>query len=105
MSNKKAIEMATSTIIAIVLGLIILIILIIFAQQQVSKSGKKLDVISEEADIAPNKCASLVMGRYCVKSGECKDKSGADKTITTPAGGWLDCGKDPSDKPDCCSRF
>ncbi len=97
--NKKAMEMAISTIITIVLGLIILIILIIFIQQQVSKGGKKLDVIGGEADVAPNKCASLVMGRYCVAKGQCQVEN-RDKAIPPPAGGWADC----PDK-DCCPRF
>ena len=104
--NKKAFEMATSTIIAIVLGLVILIIAIVLVQQQVSKSGQKIGKIEQEAELEPNKCASLVLGRYCIEAGQCKDDKGASKAIPAPPGGWSDCGKDKlTSKPDCCSRF
>jgi len=47
MMHKKALEMAMGTIVAIVLGLIVLIILIIFVQQQVTKSSGKLGEIEK----------------------------------------------------------
>ena len=106
MMNKKAFEMATSTIITIVLGLVILIIAIVLVQQQVSKSGQKIGKIEEESELEPNKCASLVLGRYCIESGQCKDDKGNIKTVPEPPGGWTDCGKGQlTGKRDCCSRF
>jgi len=99
--NKKAMEMTTGVVISMVLGLIILVILIIFVQQQFTKTGKRYGELEKETEIAPDKCQSIIMGRYCVESGKC-----GDKIITPPPSGWADCGnqKDPklAGKRECC---
>jgi len=93
--NKKALEMAMGTIVAIVLGLIVLIILIIFVQQQVSKSSTKLGEIEKEADYAADKCQSIIKGTFC--TDECKESEGY-KPRNSPTGKWKDCDK------ICCGK-
>jgi len=87
--DKKALEMATGTIVTIVLGLVILVILIIFVQQQVKKSEKGYGQFGEEANISADKCQSLVMGRFC--SNTC-DAAKYDPVTNSPTGKpWGDC--------------
>lgn len=89
MHNKRAIEMATSTIVTIVLGLIILVILIVFVQQQVKRSSDKYGQFGEEANLAADKCQSIVMGKFC--SDTC-DTAKYVKVSTSPTGKpWNDC--------------
>ena len=89
MTNKRAIEMATSTIVTIVLGLIVLVILIIFVQQQVKKSSDKYGQFGEEANLAADKCQSIVMGKFC--SDNCETAK-YDKIPNSPTGKpWSDC--------------
>ena len=99
--NKRALEMATGTIIAIVLGLIILVILIIFAQQQVAKGGKKLDVIGKKAEYSADRCQSIVLGRFC--AGSCASPGNEYEQVNPPPGGWTDCAK-LSGKSACCKK-
>ncbi len=103
MMHKKGLEMAMGTIVAIVLGLIVLIILIVFVQQQVSKSSSKLGEIEKEADYAADKCQSIIKGTFC--TSECKESEGY-KTRTSPTGTWSDCGKAKGleSKGICCGK-
>lgn len=103
-NGKKGIEMATNTIVMIVLGLIILVILIIFVQQQVTKSGKQYGQFGEEANIAADKCQSLVLGKFCASS--CSDPKNQYKEVSPPPGGWSDCGKAKGfeSKRACCEK-
>lgn len=97
--NKKGMEMATGTIIAIVLGLIVLVILVIFIQSKVSESGKKIGILEGEADYAPDKCQSMIKGTFCSKT--C-DKEKYETKQASPTGkAWTDCAK-MDDKPNCC---
>ena len=99
--NKKGLEMATGTIIAIVLGLIILVILIIFAQQQVTKSQKKLDTFGDQADISADRCQSIISGRFC--SSACTGNY--TEAPNPPAGTWSDCGVGTlASKSRCCEK-
>ena len=98
--NKKAFEMATSTIIAIVLGLIVLIILAIFIQSQVSKGGQKIGTLEGEIDYAPDKCQSMIKGTFC-SSAPC---AGEYEDNPKPPGEWADCGKTITGKPYCCRK-
>ena len=95
---KKGMEMAMGTIVAIVLGLIILVILIIFAQQQVSKGSTKLGEIGKESEYAADKCQSIIKGTFC--SDKC-DESAGYKDMKSPTGTWVDC-KAP--KTLCCGK-
>lgn len=89
MSEKRAMEMATGTIVMIVLGLVILIILIIFVQQQVTRSGKQYGQFGEEANMSVEKCASLIKGQFC--SNTC-DAAKYERATSSPAGKpWSDC--------------
>ena len=101
MQNKRGLEMAMGTIVAIVLGLIILIILIIFAQRQVTKGGEKLGEIGKEAEYAADKCQSIIKGTFCAAAGK-RDPKKYDEKSSSPAGPWIDCGKTLKDKPVCC---
>ncbi len=96
--NKRALEMATGTIIAIVLGLIVLFILVIFIQQQVTKSSQKLGTIEGEAEFAPDKCQSIIRGTFCAK--ECGKEY---ESFPSPTGTWKDCAK-TEDKKNCCRK-
>ncbi len=98
--RKRGLEMATGTIIAIVLGLIILVILIIFAQQQVAKGGQKFEEIGKEAEYAADKCQSIIKGTFCAAScGE------GYESFSSPAGKWADCGQGKlAGKPTCCRK-
>lgn len=91
--------MAMGTIVALVLGLIILIILIIFAQQQVGKSSEKLGEISKESEYAPDKCQSIIKGTFCTDA--CDEKAGY-KPRLSPTGTWTDCEK--AGKSICCGK-
>lgn len=93
--NKHAMEMATGTIVSIVLGLIILVILIIFAQQQVTKGGQKFEGIQSEADYAPDKCGSIIKGTFC--ADRCAQ---GYKPISSPTGKWKDC----TSPKVCCQK-
>ncbi len=99
---KKGMEMAMGTIVAIVLGLIILVILIIFAQQQVSKGSKNLGEIGKESEYAADKCQSIIKGTFCAAScGE------GYESFNSPSGtGWADCGKAKGleSKGSCCRK-
>ncbi len=87
--------MATNTIVAIVLGLIILVILAIFIQQQVTKGGKKFENISEQAGTEQDKCSSLIFGRFCT------DKAcDTSKGYVEEAGMWKDC----QSPKHCCKK-
>ena len=98
--GKKGLEMATGTIIAIVLGIIILVIMIIFAQQQVTKSSKKLDTFGDQAEISYDKCQSILTGRICAAS--CTN---GYQQVPPPPGRWSDCGKTIKDKSNCCEKI
>ena len=100
--NKKALEMAMGTIVAVVLGLIVLVILIIFVQQQVAKGGQKIGTIEQEAEFAVDKCQSLIKGTFCSKEA-C---TGEYENNPAPPGGWADCGKtkELEDKKNCCRK-
>ena len=87
--NKKAFEMATSTIIAIVLGLIVLIILAIFIQSQVSKGGKHIGTLEGEIDYAPDKCQSMIKGTFC--SANCETEKYIAKPTAPTGQPWTDC--------------
>lgn len=87
--NKKAMEMATGTIVAIVLGLIILVILIIFAQQQVTKGGQKFEQLGEEGEIRPDKCQSLIKGTFC--SNTCDTTKYTTQARSPTGQPWTDC--------------
>lgn len=89
MHNKKGVEMATNTIVMIVLGLVILVILIIFVQQQFKKSSGKYEQFGEEANTSVEKCNSLIKGQFC--SNTC-DTAKYVTTPNSPAGKpWSDC--------------
>lgn len=98
MKNKKGLEMATGTIVAIVLGLIILVILIIVVQQQVTKGGKKIEKIGEEAEYAVDRCQSIIKGTFCAAT--C---AAGYEEVTSPTGKWTDCSA-TKDKPRCCKK-
>ena len=106
--NKRGMEMTMGIVISMILGLIILVILIIFVQQQFAKTGKRYGEFEKEAEISPEKCQSIILGRYCVLAGKCVDTTGKSMKIDLPPGTtqWADCGnqKDPKlkDKPECC---
>ena len=97
--NKKGLEMATGTIIAIVLGLIVLIILVIFIQSKVSESGKKIGTLESEADYAPDKCQSLIKGTFC--ASQCDPNKYATEATAPTGKAWTDCEK-MQGKPVCC---
>ncbi|MEM3154641.1 MAG: hypothetical protein QW165_03705 [Candidatus Woesearchaeota archaeon] len=87
--NKKGLELTTGTIVAIVLGLIILVILVIFAQQQVAKGGKQFGEIQKEAEYGPDKCQSIIKGTFCAST--C-DPAKYTTQSTAPTGQpWTDC--------------
>jgi len=93
-TNKKGLEMATGTIIAVVLGLIILVILIVFVQQQVTKGGKKFETLGAETNISADKCQSIIKGTFC--AANCDSAAGYEEK-KSPTGTWSDCGNNK-----CC---
>jgi len=95
MKSKKGLEMATGTVVAIILGLVILIILIVFVQQQVKTTSEKYGKIGEEADISADKCASILQGSFC--SDQACDTS---KRYKEKIGMWKDC----LSPKHCCER-
>ncbi len=97
--NKKALEMATGTIIAIVLGLIVLVILVIFIQSKVTESGKKIGTLESEADYAPDKCQSMIKGTFCAGSCDIDKYTQLQKAPTGKE--WTDCAK-MQGKSYCC---
>lgn len=105
MMHKRGLEMAMGTIVAMVLGLVILIILIIFAQQQVSKSSQKLGEIGKESEYAADRCQSIIKQTSC--TDKCLETAGY-KEIKSPTGKWTDCGNPQNEKlknkPICCGK-
>jgi len=102
MMHKKGLEMAMCTIVALVLGLIVLIILIIFVQQQVTKSGTKLGEIEKESDYAADKCQSIIKGTFC--TDKCDETAGY-KERKSPTNAWTDCGQGKlQGKGTCCGK-
>ncbi|MBW2970045.1 hypothetical protein KY319_02885 [Candidatus Woesearchaeota archaeon] len=102
MKNKKAMEMTIGTIIAIVLGLIVLVILVIFIQQQVTKSGQKIGTLEGESEYAPDKCQSIIKGTFC--ADKCDSAAGYEKK-NSPTGTWSDCNAPGSKKTICCGKI
>jgi len=95
MKNKKGLEMATGTVVAIILGLVILVILIVFVQQQVKKTSAQYGKIGEEADISEDKCSSIIQRSFC--SDQTCDTSKGYKEKT---GMWKDC----QSPKHCCEK-
>ena len=89
MRNKKG-DLAIGPVIAIILGLVVLIILIMVVRQQVTKGAERYDAIGGEAELAADKCASIIFGRAC--SSNC-DPNKKQKQVYSPAGQWKDCSK------------
>lgn len=106
MKDKKGLEMATGTIVTIVLGLVILVILIIFVQQQVKRSSEKYEQFGQEAEISVGKCQSIVLGRFCAASCTSTDPKAKYEAVPIPPGGWTDCGKVKGleGKGTCCKN-
>jgi hypothetical protein len=83
--NKKGAEMATNTIIMIILGLVVLVILILVIRQQVTKGASKYTEIGEDVTTTGG-CYSLFEGRSCVKTtGTCPPD------MKEEPGAWPDC--------------
>ncbi len=97
-SQKKGMEMTVGVIISIVLGLIVLVILIILIQQQVTKGGERYTEFGKEAEFAPDRCQSIIHGRFCSEPTKC---TGQYIEKASPTGTWTDC-KTP--KSICCGK-
>jgi len=104
MRSKKGLEMATGTVVAIILGLFLLGILVFFVQQQIKTTGTQYEKIGKEAELGANKCQSLIKGTFCGPSGcSSTDPKVQYRSVAPPPGGWEDCAK-ISGKPDCCEK-
>jgi len=87
--NKKGAEIATSTIVMILLGLAVLIILIMVFRQQIAKGAQQYANISSQTTLSSDSCASIILGRAC--SDTC-DPAKGQREVFSPSGQWKDCG-------------
>lgn len=95
--NKRGIEMATSTIIMVLIGLIVLAIIVVIFRQQATKGSESYNQYTQQTTPGALKaCDSFILGRSCVADSECTSAKGR-----RPASGFFDppC---PADKPVCC---
>ncbi len=88
--------MATSTIIMVLIGLIVLAIIVVIFRQQATKGSESYNQYTQQTTPdAQKKCDSFILGRSCVAQSECTSAKGR-----RPASGFFDpC---PADKPVCC---
>ena len=92
-SHKKGMDMTIGVIISIVLGLIVLVILIVMIQQQVAKGSARYDEFGKEAEYAPDRCQSIIYGRFCTQASKCTGQF-------EPKPAWTDC----KSQTICCGK-
>ena len=99
--DKRGAEMAISTVVWIVLGLVVLIIIILVVREQITKGAAKYTEIGEQVTTTGG-CSSFLEGRSCVEKGCPPD-------MTRVRGTWADCvekGKKtkPASSYVCCKK-
>ncbi len=86
---KKGVEIATNTMVLIIISLIVLAIVVLVFRQQVTKGAEKYTSIGKEAEINATKCSNIILGRAC-SDNACKTGEGF-KEEYSPTGTWSDC--------------
>lgn len=70
--NKRGIEMATSTIIMVLIGLIVLAIIVVVFRQQVTKGSQGYqEYTGQTSPGALDKCQNFILGRKCLPAADC----------------------------------
>ncbi|RJQ18718.1 hypothetical protein C4580_06500 [Candidatus Woesearchaeota archaeon] len=83
--QKRGAEFAVGTVIAIVLGLIVLVIVALVIRQQVTKGSSQYTELGEQAGSLGG-CSNLLLGRGCFEN-QCPP----DKVPEIQPDQWADC--------------
>lgn len=87
---KKGVELATNTMVLIIISLIVLAIIVLVLRQQITKGAEKYTAIGKEAEINTTKCSNIILGRACSDTA-CDTSKGFTEEYS-PTGKWDDCG-------------
>ncbi|RMD58272.1 hypothetical protein D6825_01370 [Candidatus Woesearchaeota archaeon] len=91
--DKKGAEIATSTIVMILIGLVVLVVVILLFRQQATAGAKGYGEFQKQTSPdALKKCNNIILGRFCAEGSSCPEGS------TSVPGVWPDC------NTVCCER-
>lgn len=74
--NKKGVEMATGTIVMVLIGLIVLAIIVVIFRQQATKGSEGYQEYRQQTGVGSlSNCNNIILGRKCVDAGSCPEGS------------------------------